>query len=227
MDENGWLELAGKERIAIVAGEHQYIAEIRPTALPALAQYMLDTYPALDASRVYVNGYSMGGSGTVSAITGNPGMFAAAVPMATGGGTAPTEEQAAQYDTIDLPIMFSTSAFDNANPFNSAEVHIGKGFETLINRYIDFNELGEQVVFDYETYPVIGMPTDRHVTILVNGEYANNTWYLNNADGIPMLAVTVTDGMVHALYGEYAKICWNFMKHYARNLETGEVIVFA
>lgn len=61
VEEFGLLELAGQERIAVVAPDHQLIAEVRGPALAAVVKYMLETYPALDASRVYATGYSMGG----------------------------------------------------------------------------------------------------------------------------------------------------------------------
>ena len=59
----------------MVAPEHQYIGtiptleptfgwldDILPEVLPRLVTYMLETYPELDPSRVYVTGYS-GGAG--------------------------------------------------------------------------------------------------------------------------------------------------------------------
>lgn len=38
-----------------------------------------------------------------------------------------------------------------------------------------------------------------------------------------MVALSITEGPVHALYPEYAKILWDFAKHYSRNQETGAV----
>ena len=92
VEEIGLLPLAGAERFAIVAPEHQSIAGLLSDALPELVKYMLKTYPALDASRVYVTGYSMGGAATLRAISGNPSIFAAAVPMAAAPYTATPEQ---------------------------------------------------------------------------------------------------------------------------------------
>jgi hypothetical protein len=41
--------------------------------------------------------------------------------------------------------------------------------------------------------------------------------------GVPMIALSVTEGLVHALYPEYAKIMWNFAKHYSQDPETGAI----
>ena len=39
-----------------------------------------------------------------------------------------------------------------------------------------------------------------------------------------MVGLNVTDYMPHGLYQEFGPICWEYVKHFSRNLETGEVI---
>jgi hypothetical protein len=39
-----------------------------------------------------------------------------------------------------------------------------------------------------------------------------------------MVGVSYTKDLVHALYPDFAKTGWNYMKHFSRNLKTGEVI---
>lgn len=235
VDEVGLLDVAGKERIAIVSPEHQYIGtfptldpefgwldDILPEALPALVKYMLETYPELDPSRVYVTGYSGGAGCTIRAIGGDASLFAAAVPMSDGtpwGACTPREEDWAQYDQIDLPIMFTTSEFDLAGSFNQAEGRISDDYQDMLNRFMLANEM-EPVTYDFEANPVIGYEADRTVNVLLNNEYRNTTWYRNNEEGVPMVAVHYTEGLIHALYPEYAKLAWNFMKQYSRNQET-------
>lgn len=231
VDEIGLLELAGKERFAMVAPEHQYIGFTRtedgmkegilPQVLPELVKYMLETYPELDASRVYATGYSMGGGATFRGISGDASLFAAAVPMAASG-YVPTEEEAAQYDTLDLPIMLTTSSFDLAGAFNQTEGIIAEGYQTQLNLYLGFNEMNP-ITFDFDTYDLVGFEADRTVKTTLNKEYENTTWYLNNDAGVPMVAVSYTDSLVHALYPEYGKLVWNFAKHYSRNQETGAI----
>ena len=81
VEEFGLLNLAGKERFAMVGADHQLLAEIRGPALTALVEYMLKTYPALDASRVYATGYSMGAGATNLMGLYNPRLFAAIAPI--------------------------------------------------------------------------------------------------------------------------------------------------
>ena len=233
VDENGYLELAGKERIALVAGEHQNIGGVRVSgqlfsggvrhdALPALVEYMLETYPALDPSRVYVTGYSMGAGATISTISGNSSLFAAAVPMAVGPYIM-TDEQIAQYDTIDLPIMITTSTYDMAIAIDQETGHISEGYQEYLNRYLGFNEM-DPITFDFDTYKISGFRGDRCVYKTLNNEYYNITWYLNNKDGVPMVGLSYTQGLIHALYPQYAGIAWNYMKHFSRDPETKAII---
>jgi len=233
VDELGLLELAGKERFAIVAPEHQYIGgerrEVELQALPMLAQLMLDTYPALDASRVYTMGYSMGAGATMKSIYGKPSLFAAAVPMSPipgfGAPYAPSAElMESSYTGVTLPVMFATSGKDLAATFDQKMRGITELYQPLITRYAAVNHLTPVETFDFDTYPISGFAADRVVTKTLNNEYENTTFYLNNDDGVPMLALTFTEGLVHALYPEYGYLAWDFCKHYSRDLETGEIV---
>src|SRR5690606_4100851 len=111
VEEIGLLPLAGSERFAIVAPEHQSALPTASASLPALVEYTLRRWPALDPSRVYVTGYSLGGAATLRAINGKPSLFAAAVPMAAAPYTG-TPAGVKQFDKADLPGMFTTSEGD-------------------------------------------------------------------------------------------------------------------
>ena len=236
-DEMGLITLAGSERIALVAP--RYATDI-PTntimdgspfdvngqSLPALVKYMLDTYPALDPARVYATGYSMGGAATVQAVECAPQLFAAAVPMAAGtpwGIYTPTDVEAAAFKTYDVPMMFTTSQYDLDGAFSQKDNTLGKGYQEVISRFSDFDEKGA-INFDFATYPMVGFNADKTVNIILNDEYANTTWYKNNQQGVPMIAVSYTELLPHGLHPEYGTLAWNFLKHYSRNTTTGELV---
>ena len=222
VEEIGLLPLAGAERFAIVAPEHQNIANLLSDSLPELARHMLETYPALDPSRVYVTGYSMGGAATLRAVNGDPSVFAAAVPMAAAPYTG-TPEQVAQFRNAHLPVMFTTSSFDLGGAFDQAKGIIAPGYQTQINLFLEYNGMGKIEAYDFKTYPVTGFRADRVVRVKLNGEYDCYRWYINNADGIPMIALAYTMNLQHALYPEYGKIAWEFFKHYSRDRRTGAI----
>jgi pimeloyl-ACP methyl ester carboxylesterase len=235
-DELGLITLAGSERIALVAPRYASDTpgssifdgspfDVNGQSLPALVQYMLDTYPALDSTRVYATGYSMGGAATVQAVECAPKLFAAAVPMAAGtpwGIYAPTEVEAAAFKTYDVAMMFTTSEYDLENAYDQKEKTLGKGYQECINRFAAFNEMGN-INFDFQSYPLIGFGADKTVNLLLNDEYNNTTWYLNNEKGVPMMAVNYTELLPHGLHPEYGTLAWDFMKHYSRNAG-GELI---
>ena len=225
VDEQGYLVLIGKERIAMVAPEHQYVGAVRASALEALVKYMLDTYPALDPSRVYVTGYSMGGGATFTVSAAHPELFAATIPMAMASSNV-SEEQAAVFEQLDLPFLLSTSSYDLARVFDSTNQVIADGAIGALNLYLRLNEIDFQIDLenkDYDAYPISGFACDQLTTKTLNGEYENNTWMFLK-DGVPYVGITVTDGLVHALYPEYSKLMWDFAKHFSRDQETLEII---
>ena len=82
----------------------------------------------------------------------------------------------------------------------------------------------ENIEYDFETYPMSGFRGDAYTETFLNNEYMNRTWYLYNEDDIPMVGLNITDYLPHGLYQEFGRLCWDYAKHFSRDLETGEVI---
>ena len=82
----------------------------------------------------------------------------------------------------------------------------------------------ENIEYDCETYPMSGFRGDAYTETFLNNEYMNRTWYLYNEDDIPMVGLNITDYLPHGLYQEFGRLCWDYAKHFSRDLETGEVI---
>ena len=222
VDEIGLLPLAGSERFAIVAPDYSTISNLLSDVLPKLVKYMLKTYPALDASRVYVTGYSLGGAATLRAINGDPSVFAAAVPMAAAPYTG-TPEQVAQFAKAHMPVMFTTSAFDLGGAFDQVKRTIAISYQTQLNLFLGYNAMKKIDAYDFKTYPINGFNADRTERVTLNGEYENTRWYIDNSDGVPMVAVAYTANLVHALYPEYGKIAWEFARRFSRDPKSGAI----
>ncbi|MDQ2640326.1 MAG: hypothetical protein M3Y79_07090 [Pseudomonadota bacterium] len=221
VEEIGLLPLAGTQRFAIVAPEHQSSLPTASASLPALVEYTLRRWPALDPSRVYVTGYSLGGAATLRAINGKPSLFAAAVPMAAAPYTG-TPEEVKQFDKVDLPVMFTTSQFDLAGAFDQANGRIAANYQQQLNLFLGYNGM-QPARFDFDRFPLVGFRADYMDRMRRNGEYDSSRWYINNGTGVPMVAVSYTSGLMHALYPEYGKIAWEFFSHYSRNPRTGAI----
>lgn len=223
VEEFGLLELAGQERIAVVAPDHSVFTMNKNDSFEALVKYMLETYPALDASRVYATGYSMGGGATYSVGYYKTTMLAGIAPFA-GSATVQPEETLKNFDGVDLPIIMSISAFDPPprrlasleGPGNEAE-------QNMIRTWAGLNgiELGD---FDFDAYPYFGQKADLMTIETVNDEFPRYTWYLNNEEGQPRFAFTYVFDMIHALYPEYAFMLWDYLKDFSRDLTTNEII---
>lgn len=228
VDEIGLLSLAGKERFAMVAPYYQsmYAGPFGGgddpipmcKALCAVVHYMLDTYPALDPSRVYVTGYSLGGGATFHAIMEEPSLFAAAIPMSAAG-YAGNEEQQANYQKVDLPLLLTTSTYDLGGAFSTADMTIATAYQDTLNRFLGYNGM-DAIQYDFVKNPISGFMGDIYTEKTLNGEYQNYTWFQCNKDGMPMVGVSYTANLIHALYPEFAKLAWNWAKHFSRNQTT-------
>ena len=224
LDEMGLIDLAGKERFATIAPMHVPVFTIGSEVLPKVVEYILAKYPALDPSRVYVTGYSMGGGATLHAINGNAGLFAAAVPQAAAIFNRGSDE-IVKLDDCKIPILFTTATYDFCG-FDMSErspERISQVYKDRINDYMVLNGL-EKIEYDFDKYPISGFKADNYLEVTLNSEYRNYSWYFTNNEGVPMVGLNVTDYLPHGLYQEFGRIAWDFAKHYSRNLENGEVI---
>ena len=234
LDEMGFMVLAGQERFAMIAPIHGSMFTVGQDVMPAVVEYFLNKYPSLDPTRVYVTGYSMGGGATLHAINGNASIFAAATPNAAA--IFNTEDEIVKTDDVDMPILFTTATYDfcgfgGVSGFAATPVaddpydpeHINKSYQDRINAYLTLNGM-ENIVYDFNTYPMSGFRADEYYEKFLNNEYMNRTWLLYNDAGIPMVGLNITDYLPHGLYQEFGPICWDYAKHFSRNLETGEVV---
>ena len=80
-----------------------------------------------------------------------------------------------------------------------------------------------QVSFDFAARPKAGFAADAWSETLLNGEYRNYIWYLNNKQNVPTVALSYTADLIHALYPGYAGVAWDYMIQFSRNQKTGAV----
>jgi predicted peptidase len=223
VEECGWLELASEKRMILVAPEHQAL-DVTPAmgdGLEALANYMMKTYPAIDASRIYASGYSMGGIATLSISTTHPKLLAAVVNMA-GARFDFANDIDARFKETDLPFMFLTSAYDAALNIKWDDGSITNNVQTVLNKFLTYNKMNP-VSFDFNSHPKNGFQADAWSEMTLNGECESYAWYLNNKQNVPMVALSYTADHIHALYPGYAKVAWEYMVHFSRDQKTGAV----
>ena len=213
-----------QKRFIIVAPEHQGLYSdqaVLGESIAALAAYMMKTYPAIDASRVYASGYSMGGGATLTIATSHPRMLAAVVDMA-GAMFTFTDKMDAQFKETDLPFMYLTSAYDLQPNINPEDGSLSDNSQVLLNKFLLFNNMN-QVSYDFKAYPKCGFRADAWSETLLNDEYKNFIWYLNNKQGVPMVALNYTADLIHALYPQYARMAWDYLTQFSRDQKTGGI----
>ena len=119
--------------------------------------------------------------------------------------------------------MFTTSEFDLAGAFDQANGHIASNYQDQLNMFLGYNGMPRIGSYDFDRYPINGFRADAMDRIRRNGEYDSYRWYINNAAGVPMVAVSYTQGLVHALYPEYGRIAWDFFRHFSRDPKSGAI----
>ena len=226
VEGQGLLELAGKERIVILAPEKEKIQPYFGTDVmtcqvaPLLLKYMLETYPAIDPSRIYVTGFSMGGLSTLQSMYAAPQMFAAAFPQSGIRGGLPNEEEASHFEGLQLPVFVSTSEY---NMGYYATLGDNENFYAFVSGMLELNHMDPLPEPDFDAYPIAGFKADIYTEEIMNDDYTRYTWTICNDDGIPLVGVAYITSINHALYPQHAQMLWDFFKHYSRNQETLEI----
>ncbi len=224
VEEVGWLETARQKRFIIVAPEHQGLysdQSVLGESIAALAAYMMKRYPAIDASRVYASGYSMGGGATLTISTNHPQLLAAVVDMA-GAMFNFTDQMDEKFKETDLPFMYLTSAYDLEPNINPEDRSLSDKSQVLMNKFLNYNNMN-QVSYDFKAYPKCGFKADAWSETILNDEHKNFIWYLNNSQGVPMVALNYTEDLIHALYPQYARMAWDYLTQFSRDQKTGAI----
>ena len=228
-EELGLIHLSEVEGVAVVAPGHEGIFEtldgtdgVEYETQPKLIEYMLEKYPALDPNRVYATGYSRGGRTTLKLVMAAPEILAAAVPMAANQFIV-TEEQELHLAETKMPIMFLTSTKDMGTLYDINNNTVAQPLLELMDKFAGYNGTEAFGAPDPEAYPLSGFAGDREIHYLLNDEYMTHAFFKEDANGVPMVGVSFTEGLQHALYPSYAFLAWDYMEHFTRDLETGEI----
>lgn len=187
-------------------------------------------YP-IDESRIYATGFSLGGRSTVNQLMKHPNLFAA---VGVGGqhtyGVSIVDEEWAALKETPMITMAGTCDRNNHFPYGQK----GAGQIEGLNRWLALNGIDDSFteeecidIADHSPYVAerkLGLTSDNTCIQYYDGtQYYTANWY--NDDGVNMVQAIAIEGMPHWLTGAFPKLVWNFMKQYARDTETGELIV--
>ena len=245
-DCSGWANIASKEGIILVAPEwqgHTYqgytyqpmvmtTEDVDSADFIKMIKMIEEKYPQIDASRVYIQGLSAGSRNTYMQGLANAKYIAAGAgqsgPFGVQGGAnfADVTRNKAKYD---FPIIFFSGDADEYLMGTYDNVNINNGAMTTLNAYEALNDMpvttaddldmaliaesGYPVKWD-ETYTI--EPTAETIPVIKGGVKSN--------DADVEISFNRIYGWGHWNYMPDAQMMWDFMKKYARDLETGESI---
>jgi len=229
VQQAGWIDVAEADRVALIAPDHQGHAgqDEKADSIVRLVEYFCEKYPAIDRSRIYVTGFSMGGGATSSVAAWRPEVFAAAAPMAmlaTTSAVEGAEERVAAINAAyDIPIFFYMSTGDNyvmTTDFYNGQLK--DKWPSILNDMLAINEISA-IEYDFSVNAPFGFTGDTSETYVINNEYDGGREIFYK-DGVPMFVVNYSREIIHALWSPQAWQVWPDMKQYSRDLETGAVV---
>lgn len=237
-ETSGWIEKASKEVFACVAPEWQASSyrfsgekytRLYEEGTMALIDYLVEKYPQLDASRVYLTGISAGAkraeewginnSKKITAVEATAGrerndIIQSAIDNKQEGCYVPLYVMGGTNDTIvTFPVKKSDVENNEQTPYHS------------ILAYCHINDIEIPAYPDLELNKYYGLALDDQGTYMYNHQrvYAGT---LSNDVGVMLKAVTL-EPYAHWNSKEMIDDVWDFFKNYARDIETGELIYLA
>ena len=171
-ESNGWVQLAGDERVIVVAMKDIYEPGMPPESAENrygkenaefVRNVICEKYP-VDMSRIYIAGFSIGAFVTADTSAADPSLFAAAAPMAYPADgymqIFPYEEYGTDPSSCDLPVMYMCGKQDGGNTMkNPTDPDAAKvqATQLFFNQILTFNEMTDQLIdledFDDDWYP--------------------------------------------------------------------------
>lgn len=213
-EAQGWVQLAGEERFIIFAPEGPEKTDGWEMTLASL-NIIEEQFP-VDTSRIYATGFSRGGGQVNEMIMHYPEILAAASCMASADAGLDYETSEAMQQ-VELPWIFSVGTGERPSGLNSRD-QLGVDSMLKMNHF-------QVAQYDYDLYPYWGIQTETGgLNYTTNDGFDVVSSVLRNEAGIPMLQFTYITQLQHVHYTEYARIHWDFMKNYARDTQTGQVI---
>ncbi|MBE6110877.1 MAG: MBL fold metallo-hydrolase, partial [Erysipelotrichaceae bacterium] len=245
-DCSGWANIASEEGIILVAPEwqgHTYQGyTYQPMTMTAddvdsadfvkMIKMIEEKYPQIDASRVYIEGLSAGSRNAYMQGLANAKYLAAGAGQSGPFGVTRGADNAdvlKNKDKYDFPIIFFSGDADEYLMGTYDNTNINNGAFTTLNAFEALNDMdvtaaadldealiaesGYPVAWD-ETYTI--EPGAENIPVIKGGIKSN--------DADVEISFNRIYGWGHWNYMPDARMMWDFMKKYARDLETGESI---
>lgn len=210
----GWAQKAVDENFILLAPATEDTDYVM-----GLIDYVKSLY-AIDDSRVYCTGFSMGGANTSNIGKAHPEVFAAIAPMGAAGGSV---VEGFDNDAYDLPVSMIVGSIDtnnisedeNRNPVISGIMNAG--LESVDQAFaINGIDPGER---DFAANPYWGYTPDAYRTVTDKElEWQISDFYSDKYD-VPVVQLVTLVGAAHSNADYMATIAWDFLRNFARGAD--------
>lgn len=241
-DTSGWAQVASEEGVILICPEwqgHTYQGytydpmtedanETADSDVITMLKLVEKKYPQIDQSRIYISGLSAGSRNTTNAGLSDVKYFAAGAGHSGPFGASEQNKAAvaANKDKYDMPIIFFTGDGDEycKNAFDSTELNAGLQVAQLYQELNDMEVTQVNNINAKDAY-LYGVPWTTRYTVEPTAENIAkiDVGAIENAKGVEISMARIY-GWGHWNYTPDAKLMWEFMSKYARDLDTGESI---
>lgn len=213
--------LVAKENGFMVVSVNQHV-DRSAEDIVTLLELLEDKYPAIDKTRIYASGFSMGSVKSWELGTKYPELFAGIAPM-----DAVIEPEWDLVDTI-IPTYYVAGEEDGLLVFPHQAAFGGEGGEGngdyIIQRLFEMNKV-EYTGYDEKLNQLWGMEFDSTVEVpTANGLHVDTENYKKSEDGNTYTALVSMSNQAHAVLAGNSYNAWDFLKQFSRN-EDGTISI--
>ncbi len=233
-ETSGFVELCAEENFVVAELEWQGNG-YAPMGLDGIEQvvyYLLETYPQLDASRVYAEGLSAGAATATGLGIRKSHLFAAVGAQSAGiihykyfgyNEQAIMNEARQKRGWVEMPYFSVTGTLDEVVPFVNEQNWGENAFSCAWQAYQTLNDLEVSTKPDFSKDAVFGIELQDRETIDTNKHISVETGVLCKGD-VPLVRLAAINDYGHWNFKPDARMMWDFFKHFSRDVQTGKLI---
>ncbi|MDH6358892.1 PHB depolymerase family esterase [Parabacteroides sp. PF5-9] len=236
-ETSGFIEVAAKEHFIVAeiewqgAGTFPSEGFLGLDGIELVVEEIIQNYPQIDPSRVYVQGLSAGAMTSAALGIRKSHLFAAVAGHSGAifdrpvfGYTYQTllNEAKQKAGFVETPYFLITGTDDDVIAFPNKENYKDNSFFNAIRLYQQMNDLPE-IEIDFNVDPVLGIKLQDRETILTNKHMTLETGKLYKKN-VPLIQFTAIMHYGHWNYRPAAQMMWDFFKQFSRDPETRKLI---
>lgn len=236
-ETSGFIEVAAKEHFMVTeiewqgAGPFPSDVFLGPDGVENVVYDLMQTYPQIDPSRIYVQGLSAGAMASAALGVKKSHLFAAVAGHSGavfdrsvfGSSYQSLRDEATQKaGAVQTAYFLISGTADEVVPFPKADNYQSNSFFNAIRLYQLLNGIPETEI-NFSAEPVLGMKMHERETILTNKHLTLEIGRLYK-DNVPLIQFTGIIDYGHWNYRPAAQMMWDFFKQFSRDPETKKLI---